>query len=74
MHGPAAFLVNDNGLTKTAFRRAMRGIAPDPFLGPQDKTGFEPPQRNWLAALDPWVREILPPVAFDRRPACGATR
>jgi len=65
---PESFLIDDHGLTKKVFRRAMRGIVPDPILDRRDKIGFEPPQRKWLAALDPWVRETLSPEAVERLP------
>ncbi len=60
VHGlPDSFLIGDDGLTKAVLRRAMAGIAPDAILARRDKIGFEPPQGQWLGALDPWVREVL---------------
>ena len=65
---PESFLIDDDGVTKSVFRSAMRGIVPDAILARKDKIGFEPPQRKWLAALDPWVRETLSPAAANRLP------
>ena len=65
---PEAFLIADDGLTKNVFRRAMRGIVPDAILDRRDKIGFEPPQRKWLAALDPWVRATLSRESASRVP------
>ena len=70
---PESFLIDDEGLTKSVFRRAMRGITPDAILDRKDKIGFEPPQRKWLATLDPWVRETLSPASASRIPCLRAT-
>ena len=65
---PESFLIDDDGLTKNVFRRAMRGIVPDAVLDRRDKIGFAPPQGKWLTALDPWVRETLSPRSASRLP------
>ncbi len=65
---PESFLIDDRGLTKKVFRRAMRSTVPGPILDRRDKIGFEPPQRTWLVVLDPWVRETLSPASADRLP------
>lgn len=56
---PAAWIVDDEGTTKAVFRRAMRGLVPDPILDRRDKVGFETPERSWLVALRPWVEATL---------------
>lgn len=65
---PDSYLIDDDGMTKSVFRQAMRDITPDGVLDRRDKIGFEPPQREWLAVLDPWVRETLSPAAASRVP------
>lgn len=65
---PESFLIDDDGVTKSVFRSAMRGIVPDAILARRDKIGFEPPQRKWLNALEPWVHETLSAGAVDRVP------
>ena len=65
---PESFLIDDYCLTKSVFRRAMRGIVPDAVLDRRDKIGFTPPQGKWLTALDPWVRETLSPGSASRLP------
>ena len=65
---PESFLIDDDGLTKSVFRRAMQGIVPGAILDRRDKIGFEPPQRKWLSALDPWVRETLSACSASRVP------
>lgn len=65
---PDSYLIDDGGLTKSVFRRAMRGTVTEAILDRQDKIGFEPPQRKWLSVLDPWVRETLSPATASRVP------
>jgi asparagine synthase (glutamine-hydrolysing) len=56
---PEDFLVADDGTSKAVFRRAMRGIVPDPILDRRDKIGFATPEREWLSNLDEWVSRVL---------------
>jgi len=56
---PENQLVDDNGLSKAVFRKAMRGIVPDAILDRKDKIGFETPERRWLGELQPWVEGVL---------------
>jgi asparagine synthase (glutamine-hydrolysing) len=56
---PEDYLIDMNGRTKSVFREAMRGIVPDAILDRRDKIGFETPERAWLDALAPWVKETL---------------
>lgn len=56
---PDEYLISPNGETKHIFRRAMRDIVPDAILDRRDKIGFATPEREWLFALAPMVREWL---------------
>ncbi len=63
---PEEYLIDGNGLTKSVFRQAMRGIVPDPILDRQDKVGFQTPEKHILTTLRPWVEKIFnSPVARD---------
>ncbi len=56
---PERYLIADDGTTKSVFRAAMRGLVPDEILDRRDKIGFATPERDWLRALDNWMRPIL---------------
>ena len=56
---PEEYLIGPDGQTKSIFRRAMRGLVPDPVLDRKDKVGFATPEREWLSALRPWVESVL---------------
>jgi asparagine synthase (glutamine-hydrolysing) len=45
---PEHFLLSSEGITKSVFREAMRGIVPDSHLDRKDKIGFETSEYNWL--------------------------
>lgn len=66
---PEEYLIGRDGLSKAVFRSAMRGIVPDSILDRRDKLGFVTPMRQWLMALDPWVRRTLRSDAAARIPA-----
>ncbi len=66
---PESYLLADDGTTKTVFRRAMRGIAPDAILDRRDKIGFATPEQSWLTTLRPWVTATL---VSDRARAIAA--
>ena len=55
---PTKFLVTDTGETKSALRAAARGIVPDAIID-RRKVGFATPDQKWLAALKPWLLDIL---------------
>jgi asparagine synthase (glutamine-hydrolysing) len=44
---PAQFKIRD-GRTKWLLRKSMQGKLPDEITWRSDKTGFEPPQKNWM--------------------------
>ena len=44
---PEHYLINEKGVTKSVFRRAMRGIVPDSILDRTDKIGFDPDDDQW---------------------------
>ena len=48
---PENFLISEEGITKTIFRDAMRGIVSDSILNRMDKIGFETPEREWILRL-----------------------
>ncbi len=56
---PESYIIAPDGTTKAVFRRAMRGIVPDPVLDRRDKIGFTTPQEGWLRDLGGWVDQIL---------------
>jgi len=56
---PEEYLLSPQGITKSVFRRAMRGIVPDEILERRDKIGFRTPEQSWLGALRPWVEGVL---------------
>jgi asparagine synthase (glutamine-hydrolysing) len=56
---PEKYIISDEGVTKSVFRQAMRGIVPDPILDRRDKIGFQTPEKNLLTTLKPWVENIL---------------
>jgi asparagine synthase (glutamine-hydrolysing) len=56
---PEQYIISPEGVPKSVFRAAMRGIVPNPILDRRDKIGFATPEKNWLAAVDPWVRRTL---------------
>ena len=45
---PDQLLVSDDGLGKSIFRQAMRGLVPDTVLDRRDKVGFAVPLDTWL--------------------------
>jgi len=62
---PARALIRD-GWTKAVLRDAMTGIVPEAVRGRRDKLGFATPERSWLCALAPDIREWLGPSARIR--------
>lgn len=56
---PEEYIIDNDGVTKSVFRKAMRGIVPDPILDRRDKIGFQTPERHLLTALKPWVESTL---------------
>ncbi|HYR10217.1 MAG TPA: asparagine synthase (glutamine-hydrolyzing), partial [Longimicrobium sp.] len=71
---PEAHLVDGRGVTKSVFRRAMRGIVPDEVLDRRDKIGFATPEASWLGVLRPWVQEVLSPEALRAVPVLAGDR
>lgn len=57
---PESFLLDDEGISKSVFRQAMRGLVPDPILDRRDKIGFWTPEPAW-------VPQVLPAVAATLR-------
>jgi asparagine synthase (glutamine-hydrolysing) len=56
---PEEYMIAADGTSKAVFRRAMRGIVPEPILNRQDKIGFATPEQHWLVALRPWAAKVL---------------
>jgi asparagine synthase (glutamine-hydrolysing) len=56
---PEQLLISPKGETKSVFRAAMRGIVPDQVLDRRDKVGFETPEKVWLIAMAPTLRNWL---------------
>nr|WP_231376278.1 asparagine synthase C-terminal domain-containing protein [Magnetospirillum fulvum] len=55
---PAAYLVDRDATTKSVFRRAMRGLVPDPILDRRDKIGFVTPEGVWLEQMGAELVEL----------------
>jgi asparagine synthase (glutamine-hydrolysing) len=56
---PEEYLIAPDGISKSVFRQAMRGVVPDVILDRRDKIGFATPEQRWLSKLRPWVDEVL---------------
>jgi len=65
---PEEYIIGSDGITKSVFRKAMRGIVPDAILDRRDKLGFVTPERDWLIKLDSWVCESLSSDAANHIP------
>jgi len=66
---PEEYLVAADGTPKAIFRKAMRGIVPDPILDRRDKIGFATPEKDWLKTLRPWTERVLTSDSANRIPA-----
>lgn len=71
---PESYIIADDGTTKHVFREAMRGTVPDEILDRRDKIGFATPERQWMAALDGWVRKTLAGETARAIPALDLVR
>jgi len=69
---PENYLVDDEGLGKSIFRKAMRGLVPDQVLDRKDKIGFATPEKAWLKELRPWIEGALAEKAVEAVPALNA--
>ena len=56
MSMPSPMLIGKDGLTKSVFRQAMKGLVPDRILERRDKIGFAVPQNIWLAKSPDWLK------------------
>lgn len=61
---PESFLLDEQGISKSVFRAAMRGLVPDAILDRRDKIGFWTPEPQW-------VPQVLPAVATTLRDTPG---
>ena len=68
MSVPEKYFITDDGTTKAVFRRAMRGIVPQPILDRRDKVGFITPETLWLRENPSWVQANIDSVAVSRNP------
>jgi asparagine synthase (glutamine-hydrolysing) len=71
---PDEYIISRDGVSKSVFRAAMRGIVPDAILDRRDKIGFQTPEQTWLATLRPWVDAVLRGEAARAIPALNHTR
>ena len=55
---PSQYLINNEGVTKSVFRDAMRGLVPDVILNRTDKIGFAVPEAKWLATNSAWLNKV----------------
>lgn len=65
---PERYIISDEGLSKAVFRRAMRGIVPDPILNRTDKIGFATPEEKWLPGVSTWVDRVFSSEAANSIP------
>lgn len=56
---PEEFLISDCGETKSVFRHAAHGLAPEAVLRRRDKIGFATPEETWLRGSKDWVNEVM---------------
>jgi asparagine synthase (glutamine-hydrolysing) len=66
---PDDYIISREGVTKSVFRAAMRGIVPDAILDRRDKIGFQTPEQQWLGTLRGWVDGVLRSDAARSVPA-----
>jgi asparagine synthase (glutamine-hydrolysing) len=66
---PEEYIVDDTGLSKAVFRRAMRGLVPDEILDRRDKIGFATPEHAWLLEMAPLAERLLSDESLARIPA-----
>jgi asparagine synthase (glutamine-hydrolysing) len=71
---PEEYIISRDGVSKSVFRAAMRGIGPDAILDRRDKVGFQTPEQRWLATLQPWVDAVLRSDAARAIPALNHDR
>jgi asparagine synthase (glutamine-hydrolysing) len=71
---PGHYIVASNGMTKTVFRHAMRGIVPDAILDRTDKLGFPTPEKDWLLSIRPYVERTLESRQASETNALNITR
>ncbi len=60
---PASYKIH-NGWSKKLLRESMRGIIPDAIRNRRDKLGFATPQRKWLTAIAPQMKEGILQLAY----------
>lgn len=56
---PEDYIIGEDAVSKAVFRKAMRGLVPDPVLDRTDKIGFQTPEQAWLGVLRSWGNEVL---------------
>lgn len=56
---PDDYIIAPDGMSKSVFRSAMKGIVPDSVLQRKDKIGFATTESQWLMALKEWVDTVL---------------
>jgi asparagine synthase (glutamine-hydrolysing) len=59
-----------NGILKSCFREALKGLVPDSVLSRRDKIGFAAPDSEWLRSngMMKLCREVFSSSSFARRP------
>ena len=56
---PEEYLIDEEGMTKSIFRKSMEGIIPQDVLYRKDKIGFQTPENDWLLENHHFVLETL---------------
>lgn len=64
---PKEHIISADGLKKSVFREAMRGLVPNEILDRKDKIGFTVPEKHWLQGGQAsfWVEEVLQSYAIE---------
>jgi asparagine synthase (glutamine-hydrolysing) len=71
---PDDLLVSPTGDTKVVLKAAMRGLVPDTIIQ-REKVGFGTPERQWLAAIRPYVETTVSRIQAAGLPfLCDETR
>jgi len=56
---PEEYIIDQTAMTKSVFRKAMKGITPQQVLDRRDKIGFSTPEKEWLLSLEEWFMDIF---------------
>ncbi len=64
---PESYLIDDNKISKSILRFAMRDIVPEKILNRRDKIGFAVPETEWMTYSPEWMKKMKN-LTFDVLP------